>query len=244
MKKLLLISLLFSGISSYAQRADGFFAFEFSFIDPLLLKELQVDKFEIEFFSNNRKTGWVEIYLDSNQQMIKRISEYGGTVNTSLYAATNITQFACPVEKPSYIKNCEGGRITATDNAGAYRKTVFDSNGRVLEDRFKPRPAALEIKRKFIYQGNDLLDSILVEDIKTDGSIDKKELYLFQYNNDERLIAVKQLIEYSTGYREEGSFTYKYFNSGLVKTTEGNTYLGQYSMKTGFKFYSKGVLLK
>jgi len=242
MKNVFLTFLFMQALIVFGQRSDGFFVQEYCFIDPVLLKGLKVDKFEIQLFENNRKTGKLEIFLDSNQRMIKQIADYADSIRTTMYESTTISQFACPVARPDYIKNCDGGRITKTESNGAYRITAFDLDGKVTSDRWKPGSKLLEIKRQFIYTNENLMDTVYLEDIKIDGSIDKKELHIYTYD-DGKLISISQLINFSDGYQDAGSFQFKNYNCGLVKRMEGKAYFGQYKAKVEFKFYSSGQLL-
>ncbi len=84
MKRIFLTFLLMQALLVFGQRSDGFFVQEFCFIDPVLLKSLKVDKFEIQLFENNRKTGKLEIFMDSNQRMIKQIADYADSIRTTM----------------------------------------------------------------------------------------------------------------------------------------------------------------
>lgn len=243
MRSFLLIFLIAQSLLAFGQRSDGFFVQEYCFVDPKLLKEFKVDKLEIQVYENNRKAGKIEIFLDSNQRMVKQIVDYADSIRTTLFASTTISQFACPIVKPDYIKSCESGRITKTESNGAYRITSFDEKGNVTSDHWKPGNNLLEIKRKFIYGKNNLIDTINVEDIKSDGGIDKRELHLYKYSVDQ-LVSITQLISSSNGYQDAGLFKFKYFECGLVKRMEGKGYFGQYKAKVDFKFYSKGQVLR
>ena len=243
MKKVFLIFLLMQGLIVFGQRSDGFFIQEYCFVDPVLLKALKVDRFEIQLFENNRKRGKLEIFLDSNQRMIKQIADYADSLRTTTYESTTISQFACPFVRPDYIKNCESCRITKTESNGAYRITAFDLSGKVTSDRWKPGSKLLEIKRHFIYTNDNLMDTIYLEDIKIDGGVDKKELHIYKYN-DGKLISISQLINFGDGYQSAGLFKFKNHNCGLVKKMEGRAYFGQYNAKVEFKFYSNGQVLR
>lgn len=242
MKKVFLTFLLMQTLIVFGQRSDGFFVQEYCFVDPSLLKVFKVDKFEIQIYENNRKTGKLEIFLDSNQRMIKQIADYADSIRTTTYESTTISQFACPTVRPDYIKNCELGRITKTESNGAYRITEFDLDGKITGDRWKPGNKLLEIKRKFIYTSDNLMDTVYLEDIKIDGSVDKKELHIYKYD-DGKLISISQLINFSDSYQNAGSFKFKNYNCGLVKRMEGRAYFGQYNAKVEFKFYSSGQVL-
>jgi len=243
MKKILLIFLLTSGLAVFGQRSDGFFIQECCFVDPYLLKAHKVDKIEIQVFGQNKKLGKIEMFLDSNQRLIEKITNYADSIRSTKYQSTTLTQFACPIERPDYIKNCESGRITETESNGAYRITKFDNDGKVIIDRWKPGTKLLEIKRQFFYNSNNLLDTIKLEDITNDNKIDKKELYVYKYES-ERLISITQLISSSLGYQNAGLFKFKEYKCGLVKKMEVRSYFGQYTAKVEFKYYSKENLLK
>ncbi len=86
------------------------------------------------------------------------------------------------------------------------------------------------------------MDTVYLEDIKIEGNIDKKELHIYAYE-DGKLISISQLISFSDGYQDAGSFKFKNYNCGLVKKMEGKAYFGQYKAKVEFKFYSSGQLL-
>lgn len=239
MGRLLIILTLLCCTTAYAQRSDGFFIQELCFIDPDLLKKLNVDEIHIEVRENNRKRGSVKIFLDSNQRLVKQEADYMKTLRTTYYASTNLTQYACPIEKPDYIKTCEGDRITKTENEGAYRITTYDAAGVVLTDRFKPDSNLLEISRQFVYSTNNLLDTVHLQDLRKDGSIDKREMYIYAYDND-RLKLLTQYISSSEGFSKAGEFKYRNFDCGLVKKMEGVGYWGQYKAETRFAYYSKG----
>ena len=243
MRKMFLLFLLTIGLTTFGQRSDGFFISEYCFIDPVLLKTSRVDRIEIKLFGQNRKLGKIEMFLDSNQRLIEQITYDADSIKSTKYNSTNLTQFACPIERPDYIKNCEFERITMTESRGAYRITTFDNDGKVTLDRWKPGTKLLEIKRQFFYNSNNLLDSIKLEDITKDNKIDKKELYIYKYEN-EKLVSITQLINSSVGYQNAGLFKYKEFKCGLVKKMEATSYFGQYTAKVEFKYYSKENLLK
>ena len=243
MQKLFLTFLITQSIIAFGQRSDGFFVQEFCFVDPNLLKVFKVDKFQIQIYENNRKIGKIEIFLDSNQRMTKQIVNYADSIRTTAFESTTISQFACPIVRPDYIKNCESGRITKTESNDAYRITTFDTEGKVIGDRWKPGNNLLEIKREFIYTKGNLIDTIYVKDIKNDGGIDKKELHLYQYADD-RLVSITQLIDFNNGYQNAGLFKFKNFDCGLIKRMEGTGYFGQYKVKVDFKFYSNGEALR
>ncbi|MEP7163540.1 MAG: hypothetical protein ABI741_02540 [Ferruginibacter sp.] len=241
MRKLLYAILQVLCLSSPGQKSDGFFIQEFCFIDIDLIKQLKVDKFEIAIYQNNSLHGRLEIFLDSNFRMIKKVS-YADSITATDYASTSLTQYACPIIKPGYIKECVSGRITKTAYQGAYRMTSFDAQGKVTDDRWKPGAKLLEISRQFIYS-NDLIDTIKVEDITTDGRVDKKEIYLYNYQN-EKLITIKQLVSYGDSYYVAGKFNFKYYDLGLLQRMKGTGYSGQLKAKVEFKYFSKGQLLK
>ena len=238
-----MIFLFIQSLSIFGQRSEGFFVQEYCFVDPLLLKALKVDKFEIQLFENNRRRGKLEIFLDSNQRMIKQIANYADSIKTRAFKSTTISQFACPIVIPDYIKNCESGRITRTESNGAYRITAFDLDGKVMSDRWKPGNKSLEIKREFIYTNNDLMDTIYVKDINLNGGVDKEELNIYKYDGD-KLISISQLIGNSDIYQNAGVFKFKNYNCGLVKKMEAKAYFGEYNAKVEFKFYSKGIVLR
>ena len=243
MRRTIIFFLLSISLTSIGQKADGFFIQEFCFVDVNLIKQLKVDKLEIAVYQNNRKAGTIQVFLDSNSRMIRQIADYNDSITTTLYASTTISQFACPIIKPGYIKECESGLITKTESNGAYRITNFDDEGKVINDRWKPGNNLLEIRRQFIYTKDDLLDTAKVEDIRNDQSIDKTELHLYEYEN-ERLVLIKQLISSSLGFQNAGSFKFRYFKCGLVQKMEGVGYYGVYKARAEFKFYVKDQQLR
>lgn len=239
MRQFILLALLvLNSFLLKAQRADGFFIQEFCFVDINLVKQLKVDKIDIVLYANNRYTGKVQLFLDSNYRKIREIVDYGDSTRVAEFASTTISQFSCPVNRPDYIKECVNGRITRTNSRGAYRETTFDSAGRVIADKWRPGEALLEINREFSYSKSDLLTAASLKDIRKDGSIDKEELHLFEYEN-ERLVEIKQLIKSTGDFQEAGKFNFKYYGFGLMKAMEGTGYFGRYKARVEFKYYSK-----
>jgi len=242
-RRLLLVLLLIQNMIANGQRAEGFFLQEFCFVDPTLLKTFKVDKIELEVFENNRKSGSQEVFLDSNQRLIKKVSRYHDSTQINNYESTSISQFACPSVKPDFIKQCESGCITRTETDGAYRITSFDTEGKVISDRWKPGANRFEINRQIIYTKEGLIDTIRIKDVKDDGSIDKRELLIYSYNNDQ-LTSITQLVSFSEGFEDAGKIKFKDLDCGLVKKMEGYAYFGRYKMRVEFKYYSKGKQVK
>ncbi|RYZ23176.1 MAG: hypothetical protein EOP49_46260, partial [Sphingobacteriales bacterium] len=236
-----ILTLLYWVIStvSFAQRWDGFFIQELSFIDVDLLKQNAVDKIDITVFQNGRPSVRRQIFLDSAYRKIKETITYGTSTTHTDYSSTVISQLACPATKPSYIKTCEKDIIVNTENDGAYSSNAFDSLGRPIRMIWKPGPQLLEINRTVLYSPAGLVDSIKIQDFRPDRSIDKTELLVYEYNG-EKLTAIRQLLQSGARYEPAGKFSFNHYRSGLVKSSKGDAYFGAARMKVDFKYYKNG----
>ncbi|RZM27339.1 MAG: hypothetical protein EOO88_13720 [Pedobacter sp.] len=124
----LLLVVLHAGAGS-AQRSDGFFVQELCFVDPVLLRQLQVDKIEVKLTENFKKKKKFEVYLDSSQRLIRKVITAGDSVSTIEYPGAPLSLYACPTVNPGYVKECVNGRVTRTQTPTSLRVTEFDAAG-------------------------------------------------------------------------------------------------------------------